>query len=495
MRFLALLLLACSAVASASPESDALKQQGLRALAEGRFADAGTQFAAAMKADPRDAQAAYLHGAAANRQAQFAAALESLRNAEASGYRDAELDFELGWAHMGSGQAQACVERLERFDAARPGRGQASEFLGRCYLALKQHEQAEARLKQALARDPRLAPTVNLSLAAIEQGRGRAEAARERLEAVAAADAPPGRALRDLAGPPDPVIQPDKPLRLSVSFSVGHNSNVIGLGNTIPLPTDISRKGADFRRFAAGAAYTHYLEAGTALTLGYAFLDDRYDGIGGANLLDHFVYADMFHQFTQRAAFSLRVSGQFTTLGGARFRDVLSLRPAVSYRFTPDSVTEFSWTLSDNDYLAPSARAFSRDGDTQALSATHSFRLPGTRWSGAVAATHVRNRAEGSDFNADSLALSGTIRYSFPNRIVAALGAGLTRDDYRDPNSLTGSAFAREDRQHNLSAQLAGPLASGVRWFAQAQTLRNRSNIAFYDYRQTSVTAGVAWDF
>src|SRR6185503_2394811 len=123
---------------------------------------------------------------------------------------------------------QQCVERLERFESAAPGRGQASEFLGRCYLALRQYDKAEAMLKRALERDARLAPTVNLSLAALEQARGRPAAARAHLESVASADAPTGRALRELAGPPDPVTQPDKPLRLSLSFTVGHNDNVIG---------------------------------------------------------------------------------------------------------------------------------------------------------------------------------------------------------------------------------------------------------------------------
>jgi len=497
MRVVAVVLLVCSVAAAASPESDALKQQGLRALAEGRFAEAGTRFAAAMKADPRDAEAAYLHGAAANRQGQFAAALASLRNAEASGFRDAELDFELGWAHLGSGQAQACVERLERFDAARPGRGQASEFLGRCHLALRQNDQAEARLKQALARDPRLAPTVNLSLAALDQARGRTEAARSRMESAVAADAPTGRALRDLAGPPDPAVQPDKPLRLSLSFSAGHNSNVIGLGNTMPLPADIQRKGSLFTRFSAGASYTHQVEPETSLTLGYAFLSDRYEDIPGANLLDHYVYADLFTQVTARAAFSLRVSSEFTTLGGSRFRDSLGFRPAFSYRFSDHSVTEFAYSISDNDYRANVAPAFSRDGESQSYSAVHSFQLRGTDWSGAVGATYGRNRTEGGDFVSDSLGASGTLRYAFRNRIVGALGVGVSRDDYANPNSLAGAgfAFARKDEQSNISAQLTGPFNEGMRWFVQAQSLRNTSNIAFYQYKQTTVTGGLAFDF
>lgn len=490
--FLVVISVAASA-AWASPESEALKRQGVAAMAEGRHAQAGGDFEAAARADPRDAEAVFLRGAAANREGRFDVAAEFLARAEASGYRNPELDFERGWTFMARGESQACVARLEKFDTAAPGRGQASEFLGRCHLALRQYDRAEARLNEALKRDPRLAPTVNLSLAAVEQARGRPDAARARMESAAAADAPTGRALRELAGPPGPTTQPDKPLRLSLSFSAGHNSNVIGLGNTTPLPADISRKSAVFTRFTAGASYTRQIEPDTSLTVGYAHLSDRYEEIGGANLLDHFVYADLFHQYNARVGFSLRVSGEFTNLAGQRFRDALSFRPAVSYRHNPDAVTEVAWSLTQNDYLAAAAPAFNRDGETQALSLVHSFRLRGTDWSGAAGATWARNRTEGNDFSSDALGISGSLRYTFPNRIVAALGAGLTFDDYRNLNSLSGTQ--RDDRQFVVSAQLAGPLAGGVRWFTQAQALRNRSNIGFYDYRQTSVTAGVAWDF
>jgi Flp pilus assembly protein TadD len=495
--FMRLALALCASSALASPESDALKRQGMQSLEAQKFQEAAEHFREAARADPRDAEAAFLQGAAANRLGQFSAAESLLRAAETAGYRSAELHFELGWTAMGSGRAQLCVERLERFEAASPGRGQTSEFLGRCYLALRQFDKAESMFARALERDPRLAPTVKLSMAVLEQARGKPEAARTHLEAVESADAPTGRALRDLAGPPDPPTQPDKPLRLSASLSAGHNDNVIGLGNTIPLPTDISRKGANYARIALGAAYTHQLASRTSATVGYALLFDRYDGLSASNLNDHYLYADVFHQMTNRAAFSLRASGEYTELGGAHFRNALALRPALSYRFGANAVTEIAYAFTDSDYIAPTAAVFNRDGATHGLSALHSFRLPGTGWGGAAGANIGRNNTEGSDFQSDSLGASATLRYTFANRIVAALGLSATWDDYRNPNSLAGSgfSFAREDRQQVLSAQFTGPLADRFRWFVQAQDLRNHSNIAFYDYKQQVYSAGLAADF
>lgn len=493
----AVILLGATFGAIASPQSEASRQAGREALAAGRLADALGHFSAAMNADPQDQEAAFLHGAAANRLGRFSEAEASLARAADAGYRNVELDFERGWAAMGRGQAQPCIEHLERFEANRPGRGQTSEFLGRCALSLGRHDVADAHFARALARDPRLAPTVSLSRAALEQARGRPEAALTQFDLASGADAPTGRALRELAGPAEPVTQPDKPLRLSLSFSVGHNDNVIGLGNTMPLPTDISRKGTAFARLAFGAAWTHQFTSRTAGTLGYALLLDRYSGLASANLNDHYFYGDLFHQATERFALSLRLSAESAELNGRAFRSTTAVRPAVSYRFSPNAVTELSWNHADNDYKTPVAAAFSRDGATQTLGLVHSMRLPGTRWSGALGATLGRNDAQGGDFKSDSLGASATLRYTFANRIVAALGASVGRDDYRNLNSLagTGSSFARADRQGTLSAQLTGPLSEKLRWFAQLQGLRNHSNIPFYTYRQNVISAGIAAEF
>ncbi|MCC6209822.1 MAG: tetratricopeptide repeat protein [Burkholderiales bacterium] len=495
--WLALGLLCSTMAALASPESEALKREGLQSLAAGRFDAAMERFAAAARSDPADLQALYLQGVAANRLGQFSAAEPALRRAEAGGYRDPELDFELGWAALAGGRAQECLDRLERFEAAAPGRGQVSEFRGRCHLARRELDKAEALFRQALSRDPRLAPTVNLSLAALEQERGKPAAAQEHLEVAVSADAPTGRALRDLAGPPEPPEQPDKPLRLSASIAGGHNSNVIALGKTIPLPTDISNKSAYFARTAFGASYSRQMTQSTGVTAGYALLLDRYENLSSSNLNDHYLYADMFHQATERMALSMRANAEYTGLGGDRFRNLWGLRPALSYRFLRNSVTEFSYTYASSDYKVQTAPVYDRDGPARNLAAVHSFRLGGTDWSGAVGLSRNRNDTQGSDFQSHSWGASGTMRYTFANRVVLAFGASALRDNYDNPNSLAGSGFAyeRKDRQRTLSTQVSGPLAPSLRWFAQAQHLRNKSNIAFYEYDQTVFSAGLAADF
>lgn len=483
-------------VALASPESQRLMDEGMAALRGADYQGALARFEAAERADPAELAAVFFQGVASNRLGRFPAGHEALSRAQARGLRNSEIDFELGWSAMGTARHVQCVELLERFDKSTPGRGQTSEFLGRCYLALGQHDKAEALFREAVKRDARLQPTVDLSLAVLEQARGRTAAARTQLQAAAAAEAPTGRVLREMA-PRETLAAPQKPLRLSASFSVGYNDNVIGLGSTVPLPSDISRKAAAFYRLGAGAAYALSLGQASQALVGYALLLDRYDGLAGSNLNDHFVYGDVFHQVGSRVGASLRLSGEYTELGGARFREVLAARPALSYRFSANAVSELSYTAAKSDYFFSVPAVFDRDGHAGVLALVHSFRVRSTPWSGAAGVTHTRNRTEGSDFSADALGFSGSLRYAFANRVLAALGAAYSRDAFRNPNSLAGAgfAFAREDKQRSLSAQLTGPLTGVTRWFAQAQTVRNRSNIAFYDYKQSVFTAGVAADF
>lgn len=284
---------------------------------------------------------------------------------------------------------------------------------------------------------------------------------------------------------------------LSAALSVGRNDNVIALGSTIPLPGDITNKAANFLRASLNAAYTRVLPTRTGATLGYAALFDRYDDLSVADLNDHFVYADLFHLLPQRIGASLRLSHEYTEVDGRDFRDQSTLRPALSYRFSENSVTELAYSYAFADYHSRVSGAFDRDGHAKSIGVSHSFRLRRTGWSGGVGASHARNRAEGGDFSFDANALNASLAYEIAPRTSAALGASFAWHDYLNPNSLagTGFEFRRDDRQASVSLQLSGPVGGWLRWFLQAQRVRNDSNIAFYDYKQSVVAAGLGANF
>jgi tetratricopeptide (TPR) repeat protein len=480
----------------ASPESDALKRQWIAALEAQRYDDAFALFRKATRADPADRDALFYLAATYNRLGLHLDAYSRLRALDQAGYRNTELDFEAGWSLLGANRPQACIDRLERYERAVPGRALTSEFLGRCLLAAGRHTEAEAKLREALVRDPSSKQRIDVLLVQAQVARGNRQAASAQLTDIMREDTSVGRALRDA----DALLAPLTPpagtgLRLAASAAIGHNSNVIGLGNTMPLPTDISKKSANLLRVGFGASYTAQFDEQTRGSVGYGFLAERFDGVSAGNSNDHYLYAEAARGLNNWVAVSLRGSVQVTELGGDHFRTQPAIRPAVAFRFTPSSVTEFSYFLGLPDYAPVSFQPFDRDGKLHAGTVSHVIEPADSSWSGSLSYSHTSNRTEGSDFASRGDVLAGAIRYAFTRRANLTVGASIARERYDNPNSLTGFTLARRDTPRGLFAQFTGPLTDHLRYYLQFQKSRSDSNIAFYDYEQRIVIGGIAADF
>jgi tetratricopeptide (TPR) repeat protein len=134
--------------------------------------------ATASFANTPEQDAVFTKAANLNRAGNAAEAYLGLKALEDAGYRNREMDFEIGWSLLGMGRAGACVPRLERYEQTVPGRALTSEFLGRCHLLLRDYDKAEARLREAIARDPGARQRVEIFLLQAQLGRGEKSAAR-----------------------------------------------------------------------------------------------------------------------------------------------------------------------------------------------------------------------------------------------------------------------------------------------------------------------------
>lgn len=484
--------------AAASPESRELIRQGVEALPGGKYEEALKHFDAATRADPADAEAVFFQGVALNRLGRHSAAFAGLKLAQAMGYTHPELAFELGWSLIGVGQWDEAIAEMERYEQASPGRGQTSEFLGRAYLGRREWEKAEAKFQEALQRDPALKPTVLFHLALLERERQNLAAAQRQLERLleTAPESPLARLLREQLARLAPPVE--KPWRITVSASGGYNSNVIALGDAVPLPSDISSKRSGFARFTLDATYDWRLTPRDTVTAGYGFLGDVYEKVSSSDLRDHFFWVNWRHALTANLAGALRLSDGFTEVGGNAFRNQVSLRPALGWRFADWAVAEltFSSTLSDYFFTAPSVQ--DRDSTAHTVALTGYATIPGTRAQARLGYFRVWNRADGADFDSKTNGLFVGLSHPLPWETFGEVYYRRTFDRYDNANSLAGPAgfgFRRKDDTDALTVQLSRPIVDRLRAYVRYDFVNADSNISFFTYRQNTLSFGLVASF
>jgi len=483
--------------ALASPESRALVRQGADDLALRRWEDALRRFEAASAADPADAEAVFFQGVALNRLGRYAEALERLQRARARGAAHPDLRFELGWSLVGARRFNEAVVELEQYEREHPGRGQTSEFLGRAHLGLKQHDRAEARLREAMRRDPELRQTALYHLAQLQHRRDNAGGVRDSLESLLreAPESPLSRSIREQLARTLPPPTPERPWSVQLTTAAGYNSNVIALGERVPLPEEISGKSSGFVRFAAGASYDWRPTAADTLSAGYGFLADVYEAVPSSDLRDHVLVATYRRQLDERWAASLTASDEFTEVGGSSFRNQITLRPAVVVQATDWAALEAAWAVAFSDYYFSTPPVQDRDGTSHTLSATAAAVVPGTSLESRVTLFHTWSDADGADFDLDSLGASVGLAHPLPWRLLAEATWTRTHDHYRRRNSLTNFTVRRKEDTDAVSLQLSRPVFDWMRVFGRYDRVNANSNIPFFTFHQNVWTFGVTFTY
>ena len=154
------------ALALASPTSFAFAappslEYGAEQLSRGDYEQALADFLIAQRVDPRHRQISGSGGrgpepAGSQRRGARAARTRALARGRAPSRRG--LSSAAGHSCAAALYLEA-VESLQAYEAARPGRAQTAEFLGRAFLGLGDFARAEEQLEEALRRDPQLSST------------------------------------------------------------------------------------------------------------------------------------------------------------------------------------------------------------------------------------------------------------------------------------------------------------------------------------------------
>jgi len=496
----------------ASPLSKDLITKGQAFLNQHEFEAGLLQFEAAVQADPTDPEAIFFLGAALNRLGHQDQALPLFEQAQALGATHPDLNFEIAWSLLATGRFQKAIGHFEQYENLNPGRGQTSEFLGRAYFGLGKEEKAQAAFEEAIRRDPTLTPTVQFALTLIEQSRKNSEGASRHFQAIfqEGPDSPLSRVLRErlqrLTGPS--TSQSEKPWRLAVSAGGGFNSNVLALGDGIPLPSDISSKGSGFGSFTADGSYTWEFNP-TTVTAGYGFLANVYGGVSTADLMDHLFSINIRHLFTPQFQGAFLVTDNFTQIGGTNFRNQVAIRPSVAYRLAEWAMVDLAYAFSSSDYLFPTFFPVTgireRDSHTHTVTPSLWIRIPFLELLVRLGYFHIENQADGSDFDYDADGMVITLQRTLFWNIMGNVQYTLSYADYHNLNSFAGTfgfAFAREDETEFFSMSIRRPLNDlipfaprGLQGYVRFEYTNNDSNVSFFNYDQLAGLSGVLIEF
>ena len=482
---------------SAAQSAREFLEEGLSLLRARDYEAALEKFEAAGEADPAP-RIFVFQGVALNRLGRHREALQRLATADKAGVVLPLLDFELGWSAVNLGLWRVAAQRLERFEEAKPGGAKTVEFLGRAYLGLGRLDEAEAQLREALRRDPDVKPTVLYYLAVVEQARGDSAAAQEELQTLIeiAPESPLAVSLRDTLAF---LARVEKPWSVVVSAGGGYNSNVIALGDGIALPVDISSKDAGFGRATLDATYAWRLTEADVVTVGYGLQADIYQrSLSGFDLIDQNVFADLRHLMRRNLSLGLRLSDQFTLLGGDKIRNQVAIRPSLAYRVTDRAVAELAYGFGVGDYFFTTPAVQDRDNNSHALSLTGYFAVPGTELRARLGFFFVRNEADGADFDLDTHGLTAALSGPVVRQITGEVLYTRTFDRYDNPNSLAGPlgfAFTRKDEVDRVTVRLFHPFRERSHLFVRYDFTNDDSNIAFFNFDQHVVSGGLVLRF
>lgn len=489
----------------ANEQSSLLIEEGIATLQIGDLIGATDLFIDAYDADPTDAQAAFYVGVGMNRIGDFVQALAAFDEAERLGLRSDELDFEMGWSLLALGQYDRAITRLEAYEAAQPGNGKTSEFLGRAWLAKGDTTRAQELFRQAVARDPALSSSVAVQMATIEASQGNPVEAAAFLDSIVANDpsSPLGQylsqELTQLASAQD-GDGPPKVWSVVASFAVGHDSNAIALGDASPLPSGITNQSGSFFESAFSGQYTVFMRPGI----------DRLDVSGAIGLRrygDNLTVVDSEfwsvgadYQGLIRNDLVGRVQGY---LGGNTSHGDASNRYAGgrgSVQFESfDALWEpwASFTHIEYNQVGFVAPADDRDGSTWGMGLNGYWTWDLIEADLRAGGGYANTQTKGTNFDSHGWSAVIGLSKELADEVVADVSLIMINTDYNNPDTRATppGSFNRADRTRYFTLQLSKPVWQNITLFGRAVVTHNSSNIAAYSYDRMETVAGITASF
>src|SRR5436190_2833104 len=262
--------------------------------------------------------------------------------------------------------------------------------------------------------------------------------------------------------------------KLGVSPMGGYNSNVITLGDGLPLPEGVSHEDAGF--FEIGTAATFDWKAAAVgdfvpdqFTASYKYTQDFYQGISGYDLGEHSWSAKYTHRFNKQWDYNIEADDIYDTFDGHSYSNRILIASALDFeavkyasKAAKQLTTGLVFSFGNKDvFFTPSIPARNTDADKYVVQLSEVF-VP-LKYDAAtftVCYLHFWNDAEGSDYDYARNRLQFRVDARFSNKpenrwydLKATINYSHDFDCYDHPNSHagpTGFAFKKRDNEDTL---------------------------------------------
>lgn len=464
-----LVLIAAILPLAGAEKTEVLLATGARHLAAGEFDRALAVFSDAARLHPDDGEVLFFNAAALNRLSRFAESEASLRKALTLSPAHPDAQFELGWSLAGQAKWSEAITALESFERAHPGRGQASEFLGRCHLALGDHLAAERCFAEALSRDPSLAETVNAARGLIGE---------------------------EWMAPMSFAHEGGWQLGGGLAVAAGRSTNILGVSHEFERLPGFPELDAAFILAAAELSLGRAVGDPTEIEFKAGLEWISYDGASAANMLDVTAGIDLRHRLADAWLARLQAGSDHAEIGGEPFRTVWLARPSLVWQQSERSATEIGGSAGLADYQVPLPAPLDRDARSYGIDATQHFWFADGRARVFASGFARWDESDGREFDGRFFGVKAGIAANLPWRTEVEASYAVAFDRYDELSLLTADGQTRRKGDTQMVAvQFSKAVADGVSAFVRYSYLVSSSTVSFYEYDQHLWMAGVRWVF
>ncbi len=498
-----LFLLCVSVIArAAGPGASSLITEGRRLLAKGQYDAAEAKFREAIKKDS-DSEAWLLLGTVLNRKEAYNEALQALNRAKELKTASNAIYFEMGCAYMGLGKYKEAYESFSEDISHNPVWGSTSYlFCGICLYNLGQYRQAVTHLSNPILDGTEHSSNahyyIGLSQLKLKEHKKAAQSFRR-----AKRSAPKGTKIANdtnkMLDLVEKVIKAEKrkrPWYASITTTFSLDTNVLSTADSVILPSDISNRTDTSTGLLFNAGYRLHQTPKSELWVDYRGNTTFQHDLNEYNTMMHGITLRGTRSLTPKLTAGMKVSYDYTWVGGSSYSSVFGLSPSLTYRQRDWTATTLTYTWQRSSYMFDTGNsALDRDGYTNSLSLTQDAAVPGTELYIRGGLHHSWTDSDGGDYDFDSSGLSLTMWHPFVLNTTISGGFTYFLDDYKKLNSRSAKFQKRDDDRLAISLGLSKEFTESITGFIGFTWMENKSNIGVFDYKREVFTLGVTYNF